>query len=89
MTRGQGRYHGYNAVLKRVTGGKGRAEMTLTELEAAVAWLERDCLSDHVELLDNDMRYARSDRQRSRMPGGMRQASRPRPLLTPPAPFPG
>ena len=34
--RGQGRYHGYNAVLKRVSGGKGRAEMTLAELEVAV-----------------------------------------------------
>ncbi len=76
MIRGQGRYHGYNAVLKRVTGGKGRAEMTLAELEAAVAWLERNRLSDHVELLDGDMRYAWSARQRSRMPVGMRQAAR-------------
>ena len=58
MTRGQGRYQGFNVVLKRVTGGKGRAEMTLAELEAAVAWLERNRLSDHVELLDGDMRYA-------------------------------
>jgi len=76
MTRGQGRYHGYNAVLKRVTGGKGRAEMTVAELEAAVAWLERNRLSDHLDRLDGDMRYAWSARQRSRMPVGMRQAAR-------------
>jgi len=76
MTRGQGRYHGYNAVLKRVTGGKGRAEMTLAELEAAVAWLERNRLSDHLDRLDGDMRYAWSARQRSRMPMGLREAAR-------------
>jgi superfamily II DNA or RNA helicase len=76
MTRGQGRYHGYNAVLKRVTGGKGRAEMTLAELEAAVAWLERNRLSDHLDRLDGDMRYAWSARQRSRMPMGPREAAR-------------
>ena len=58
-------------------GGKGRAEMTLAELEAAVAWLDRNRLSDHVELLDGDMRNAWSARQRSRMPVGMRQSSRP------------
>ena len=77
VTRGQGRYHGYNAVLKRVTGGKGRAEMTLAELEAAVAWLERNRLSNHLHQLDGDMRYAWSTRQRSRLPVGLRQASRP------------
>ncbi len=71
VQRGQGRYHGYNAVLKRVIG-KGRAEMTLAELEAAVAWLERNRLSDHLHLLDGDMRYAWSARQRSRMPVGLR-----------------
>jgi hypothetical protein len=77
MTRGQGRYHGYNAVLKRVTGGKGRAEMTLAELEAAVAWLERNRLSDHLDRLDGDMPYAWSARQRSRMSVGMRQLLQP------------
>ena len=40
--------------------------MTLDELEAAVAWLDRNRLSDHIELLDGDMRYAWSARQRSR-----------------------
>ena len=64
------------AVLKRVTGGKGRAEMTLAELEAAVAWLERNRLSDHLDRLDGDMRYAWSARQRSRMPMGPRETAR-------------
>jgi hypothetical protein len=45
-------------VLKRVFGNKGRAEMTLPELEAALAWLERNRLSDHLHLLDGDSRYA-------------------------------
>ena len=63
--RGQGRYHGYNAVLKRAMGGKSRAEMTLAELEAAVSWLERNRVSDHLQLLDGDMRYAWSARQRA------------------------
>ena len=50
-------YHAYNAVLKRVLG-KGRAEMGLAELEAAVAWLGRNRLRDHLALLDGDARYA-------------------------------
>jgi len=50
-------YHAYNAVLKRVLG-KGRAEMGLAELEAAVAWLGRNRLRDHLGLLDGDARYA-------------------------------
>ena len=65
VQRGQGRYHGYNAVLKRATGGKSRAEMTLAELEAAVSWLERNRLSDYLHLLDGDMRYAWSARKRA------------------------
>ena len=64
VQRGQGRYHGYNAVLKRATGNKSRAEMTLAELEAAVSWLERNRLSEHLHLLEGDMRYAWSARQR-------------------------
>ena len=68
VQRGQGRYHGYNAVLKRATGGKSRAEMTLAELEAAVSWLERNRVSDHLHLLDGDMRYAWSARQRANSP---------------------
>ena len=41
---GPGLYHRYNAVLKRVTGDKSRAQMTLSELEAAIGWLERNRL---------------------------------------------
>lgn len=55
--------HCYNAVLKRVLG-KGRTAMTTAELEAALAWLERHRLADHVHLLDGDARYAWSARQR-------------------------
>jgi hypothetical protein len=58
VPRGDGLYHRYNAVLKRVLGNKGRAEMTLAELEAAVAWLERNRLSDHLHVLEGDARYA-------------------------------
>ena len=47
-------HHAYNAVLKRVLG-KGRAEM---ELEAAVAWLGRNRLRDHLGLLDGNARHA-------------------------------
>jgi hypothetical protein len=54
---GQGLYHRYNAVLKRVFGNKGRAEMSLVELEAALAWLERNRLADHLDLLNGDPRY--------------------------------
>ena len=68
--------HGDNSVLKPVMGGKGRAEMTLAKLEAAVTWLERNHLSDHLKQLDGDMRYAWSARQRSRMPVGLRKAAR-------------
>lgn len=56
--------HCYNAVLKRVLG-KGRTAMTLEELEAALAWLERHRLADHIHLLEGDARYAWSARQRS------------------------
>ena len=45
-------------MLKRVLGNKGRAEMTLAELEAALAWLERNRLADYLHLLDGDARYA-------------------------------
>jgi hypothetical protein len=49
-------YHAYNAVLKRALG-KARAAMTLAELEAAVGWLERNRVADHLELLRDDHRY--------------------------------
>jgi hypothetical protein len=54
---GDGLYHAYNAALKRATGGKGRAEMTLAELEAAVEWLGRNRLRDHLHLLESDHRF--------------------------------
>jgi hypothetical protein len=63
---GEGLYHRYNAVLKRVFGNKGRAEMTLPELEAALAWLERNRLSDHLHLLEGDSRYAWTAAKRRR-----------------------
>ena len=61
--RGQGGYHRYNAVLKRVLG-KSRAAMTLPELEAAVGWLERNRLQDGLHLLDGDAQYEWTARQR-------------------------
>jgi superfamily II DNA or RNA helicase len=61
---GPGLYHRYNAVLKRVTGGKSRAQMTLSELEAAIGWLERNRLCEHLDLLEGDPRYAWSVRKR-------------------------
>src|SRR3954471_17920641 len=61
---GPGFYHRYNAVLKRVMGGKSRAQMTLSELEAAIGWLERNRLCEHLHLLEGDPRYAWSVRQR-------------------------
>ena len=61
---GPGLYHRYNAALKRATGNKSRARMTLAELEAAVGWLERNRLADHLHLLDDDPRYAWTARKR-------------------------
>ena len=58
VRRGPGLYHRYNAILKRVLGNKGRAEMTLSELEAVLAWLERHRLVDHLHVLEGDPRYA-------------------------------
>ena len=63
---GEGLYYRYNAVLKRVFGGKGRAQMTLPELEAALAWLERNRLHDHLHLLERDARYAWTAARRRR-----------------------
>jgi superfamily II DNA or RNA helicase len=62
--RGPGLYHRYNAILKRVSGNKGRSEMSLAELAAAVGWLERNRLADHAHLLAGDPRYAWTARQR-------------------------
>jgi hypothetical protein len=58
LPRGQGNYHRLNAVLKRVMGGKGRGEMTIAELEAAIGWLERNRLAEHQHLVRDDPRYA-------------------------------
>lgn len=63
--RGQGTYHAYNAALKRALGGKSRAEMSLAELEAAVAWLGRNRISDYLHLLEGDHRYGWAARRRS------------------------
>ncbi len=64
LPRAGGNYHRLNAVLKRVLG-KGRGEMGAAELDAAVAWLERNRLADHLKLLDGDGRYAFEARRRA------------------------
>jgi hypothetical protein len=55
---GPGLYLRYNAYLKRVMGDRSRAQMTLAELQAAIGWLERNRLCQHLHLLDSDPRYA-------------------------------
>jgi hypothetical protein len=62
--RARGGYHAYNAALKRVLG-RSRAEMGLAELEAAVAWLGRNRVGDHLHLLEGDPRYAWDARRRT------------------------
>lgn len=61
---GPGLYHRYNAVLKRMTGNKSRAQMTLAEMAAAIGWLERNQLRDHLQVLDDDPQYAWTARHR-------------------------
>jgi hypothetical protein len=56
-------YHAYNAALRRVLG-KSRASMTLDELEAAVGWLERNRISDHLHRIARDPQYRWSSRRR-------------------------
>jgi superfamily II DNA or RNA helicase len=63
--RGQGTYHAYNAALKRVLGGKSRAQMSLAELEAAIAWLERNRIAEYLHLLEGDHRYGWIARRRA------------------------
>lgn len=75
--RGQGLYHCYNAVLKRVMNNRSRAEMTLPELEAAIGWLERHRLADHTELVAGDARYAWTARQRGEWKPPVGRAGRP------------
>jgi hypothetical protein len=62
--RGAGLYHAYNAALKRALGGKGRGEMSLAELEAAVEWLGRNRLREHLHLLEGDPRFGWAVRSR-------------------------
>ncbi|TGD94793.1 DEAD/DEAH box helicase [Methylobacterium nonmethylotrophicum] len=64
LPRGGPLPHRYNAVLKRLFNNKSRAAMTAEELEAALAWLERNRLQDHLHLLEGDARYAWSARRR-------------------------
>jgi hypothetical protein len=73
-----GVHYAYNAALNRATGGKGRAEMTLAELEAAVEWLGRNRLRDHLHLLEHDYRFGWRARPRSewRPPTGRPDGSR-------------
>jgi superfamily II DNA or RNA helicase len=77
-----GLYHRYNAVLKRVAGDKSRAAMTLAELEAALGWLERNRLADHVHLLDGDPRYAWTVRKRGEWKPPVGRSARPKPSKT-------
>jgi hypothetical protein len=62
VTRQHG-YHAYNAVVKRVFG-KSRAAMTMAELEAVVGWLERNRISDHLHLVEDDPQYRWSSAHR-------------------------
>ncbi|MBV8913112.1 MAG: DEAD/DEAH box helicase family protein [Acetobacteraceae bacterium] len=78
---GPGLYHRYNAVLKRMMGNKSRAKMSLSELEAAIGWLERNRLSEHLEVLSGDPRYAWSARKRGEWKPRAGQDSRT--LVTP------
>lgn len=63
VTEGPTGYHIYNAVLKRLMK-KARSEMTLSELEATVGWLERNRLSDHRHLIVDDPQFTWSTRRR-------------------------
>lgn len=81
---GAGLYHRYNAALKRVTGNKSRAEMTLAELEAALGWLERNRLADQLHVLDGDPRYAWTARKRGEWkPPSVEREPQPRASQTP------
>ncbi len=79
---GPGLYHRYNAALKRVFGNKSRAEMTLAELDAAVGWLKRNRLSEHIYLLDDDPRYAWTARKRGEWKPLVERVNRSAPART-------
>ncbi len=53
-----GLLHAYNAVLKRVLGGRARAAMAAAELEEACAWLAANRLSERLGMLEGDARFA-------------------------------
>jgi hypothetical protein len=53
-----GLLHAYNAVLKRVLGGRARAAMSAAELEEACAWLAANRLSERLWTLEGDGRFA-------------------------------
>jgi hypothetical protein len=75
IPRGASLYHAYNAALKRVLG-KGRGEMSVEELESALAWVGRNRLREHLHLLEGDHRFGWAARQRRdwRPPVGRRVA---------------
>jgi superfamily II DNA or RNA helicase len=56
-------YHAYNAVLKRTLGDKRRSELSIEELEAAIGWLERNRIRDHLGLIADDTHYRWSSRR--------------------------
>ncbi len=63
-TDGPGVCHRYNAALKQATGDKSREHMASVKLGAAIDWLERNRLADHLHLLDDDPRHAWTSRKR-------------------------
>ncbi|KAA0684146.1 DEAD/DEAH box helicase [Roseomonas genomospecies 6] len=69
-------YHTYNAVLKRCMN-KARSEMTLSELESAIGWLERNRISDHLHLIADDPQYRWSSRRKARGAGSVTAFSKP------------
>ncbi|RYI87104.1 MAG: restriction endonuclease subunit R, partial [Acetobacteraceae bacterium] len=76
--RGAGLYHAYNAALKRVLGDKARNEMSLAELEAAVEWLGRNRLREHLHLLEGDHRFGWATRNRQGWTPPVGRAAKPR-----------
>jgi hypothetical protein len=90
IRRGQGLYPRDNAVLERVLGNKGRAVMTVPELDAVLAWLEHDRLGDHLHLLVDDAGYAREalidPLGRVTLLGRRRKKAMPRYSFEPPQP---
>src|SRR5215207_7241710 len=90
IRRGQGLYPRDNAVLERVLGNKGRAVMTIPELDAVLAWLEHDRLGDHLHLLVDDAGYAREalidPLGRVTLLGRRRKKAMPRYSFEPPQP---